>query len=605
MDTAGDFEQPPKPPATTRRNPHKYRFWPYRFGTTIVISDNKEPEEKTMLEKFKKGIVAAVAIATAATVGSFGLASTANALDKNATGSITISNLADAGDTVDVTSKAYKIIDVNYDYDADQPESPEFTWNSAVAAWVKANYPEYIGKGNIVTDEYEGLPNVEGSTTSGIANNETTGDIAKFFDKLGSSNLLTKVAGSAKNNGDTVTIKGLALGGYYVEVTNNNASDSTANGLYVYRAVGANVLPKYVDKQWVVDNANIVAKRSKPGMDKSINEQRTSANINTGLNKHNEGSDTAAIGETVNFNLRTDVPAYPSNALDKKYWISDAMDKGLTFNNDVEVYGVKSTEAETKLTEGDAYTKTLNTKDMDNHDVTFLLKFDYDKIRSYAKIHVKYTATVNENAVVGKAIYNDAKLQYNNNPYRGDGYRTVDDKTKVYVFGIKVNKIEAGTKKALPGAEFKLERKGSNEAFLFVKLNDGVYRKATAAEIKNGKADGKLVVDAKGKLTVYGLKGADDAGKPLTYLLTETKAPAGYNKLAEPVEVVLDPVQDEKKDYTGAVEGNTEVGYTTKDVENKIGKLPKTGGIGTIVFSVLGALMIAGGVMLLISRKKA
>lgn len=561
-----------------------------------------------MLGKFKKGIVAAVAIATAATVGSFGLASTANALEPNATGSITISNLADAGDSVDVTANAYKIIDVNYDYVADQPESPEFTWNSAVAAWVKANYPEYIGTGNIVTDKYEGLPNVEGSTTSGIANNKTTGDIAKFFDKLGASGKLTSIAGSAKNTGNSVTINGLAIGGYYVEVSNNNAaSDTTANGLYVYRAVGANVLPKYDTdkKQWVVDNATIVAKRSKPGMDKSINEQRTSANINTGLNKHNEGSDTAAIGEKVNFNLRTDVPAYPSNAINKKYWISDAMDKALTFNDDIIVYGVKSTGAETKLTENDAYTKTLNTKDMDNHAVTFLLKFNYDKIRPYTKIHVSYSATVNENAKVGTAIVNDAKLQYNNNPYRGDGYRTEKDETKVYVFGIKVNKIEAGTKKALPGAEFKLERKGSNETFLFVKLSDGVYRKATAAEIKDGKADGTLVVDAKGKLTVYGLKGADNDGNPLTYLLTETKAPAGYNKLAEPVEVVLDPVQDEKKDYTGAVEGSTEVGYTTKNVENKIGKLPKTGGIGTIVFSVLGALMIAGGVMLLISRKKA
>lgn len=558
-----------------------------------------------MLEKLKKGIVAAVAIATAATVGSFGLASTANALDRNATGSITISNLADGSDTVDVTAKAYKIIDVNYDYNADQPESPEFTWNGAVAAWVRANYPEYIGKGNIVTDKYEGLPNVEGETTSGIENNVTTGDIAKFFDKLGSSNLLTKVAGSAKNDGNTVTINGLGLGGYYVEVTNNNGSDSTANGMYVYRAVGANVLPQYVDGKWTVANANIVAKRSKPSMDKSINEQRGSSNVNTGLNKRNEGSDTAAIGEAVNFNLRTDIPAYPSNAINKKYWISDAMDKGLTFNNDITVYGVKSTGAETELTEGDAYVKTLNDKDMDGHDVTFLLNFNYEKIRSYAKIHVKYTATVNENAVVGDAIYNHAKLQYSNNPYRGEGHRTEEDKTKVYVFGIKVNKIAADTKKALPGAQFKLERKNVNEAFLFVKLSDGVYRKATSDDIKAGKADGTMQVDNNGKLTVYGLKGADDNGNPLTYLLTETKAPAGYNKLSEPIEVVLDPVQDEKKDYTGAVEGSTEVGYKSETVENKIGKLPKTGGIGTIVFSVLGALMIAGGVMLLASRKKA
>ena len=558
-----------------------------------------------MLEKLKKGIVAAVAIATAATVGSFGLASTANALDKNATGNITISNLAEDGETVDVTAKAYKIIDVNYDYAADQPESPEFTWNSAIAAWVKANYPEYIGNGNIVTDKYEGLPSIEGKTTSGIENNVTTGDIAKFFDKLGSSNLLTKVAGSAKNNGNSVTIKGLELGGYYVEVTNNNSSDSTANGTYVYRAVGANVLPQYVDKQWVVADANIVAKRSKPSMDKSINEQRKSDNINTGLDKRDEGSDTAAIGEAVNFDLRTDIPAYPSNAIDKKYWISDAMDKGLTFNDDITVYGVKSTGAETKLTEGNAYTKTLNTKDMDGNSVTFLLNFDYEKIRSYAKIHVKYTATVNENAVVGEPIYNHAKLQYSNNPYRGGGHRTEKDETKVYVFGIKVNKVAADTQKALPGAEFKLERKNVNEAFLFVKLSDGVYRKATTDEIKAGKADGTLKVDNNGKLTVYGLKGADDAGNPLTYLLTETKAPAGYNKLSEPVEVVLKPIKDEKKDYTGAVDGSAEVGYTSKTVENKIGKLPKTGGIGPIVFSVLGALMIAGGVMLLASRKKA
>lgn len=553
-----------------------------------------------MLEKFRKGIVAAVAIATAATVGGFGFASSASALERTDTGSITVSNLADAGESVDVTAKAYKIIDVNYDYDTDQPETPEFTWNSAIAGWVKTNFPKYIGANNSVTEEYEGLPNVEGSTTSGIANNETSGEIAKFFDKLGASGKLTTVAGSAKNTGNSVTINGLAIGGYYVEVTNNNTGASTtANGLYVYRAVGANVLPKYVDKQWVVDNATIVAKRSKPSMDKSINEQRTSDKINTGLNKRDQGSDTAYIGENVKFDLRTDVPAYPSNAINKSYWISDAMDEALTFNDDITVEGVKADGSTVNLTGTDAYVKTLNTKDMGNHDVTFLLKFNYDKIRPYSKIHVSYSAIVNEKAVVGTAIVNHAELQYNNNPYNGNGYRTEEDKTKIYVFGIKVNKIAAGTKTPLAGAEFKLQRNG--ETFKFVEVSTGVYRKALDTETGNE----TLVTDANGKLTVYGLKGADDAGNPLTYQLVETKAPGGYNKLGAPIDVTLTPIQDEAKDYTGHLEGESEIGYVTKDVENKTGKLPKTGGIGTIVFSVLGALMIAGGVMLAASRKKA
>ena len=293
------------------------------------------------------------------------------------------------------------------------------------------------------------------------------------------------------------------------------------------------------------------------------------------------------------------MPAYPSNAISKSYWISDAMDEALTFNDDITVEGVKADGSTVDLTGTDAYVKILNTKDMGDHDVTFLLKFDYDKIRAYSKIHVSYSAIVNEKAVVGTAIVNHAELQYNNNPYNGNDYTTIPDDTKVYVFGIKVNKIAAGTKTPLSGAEFKLQRNG--ETSKFVEVSTGVYRKALNTETGSE----TLVTAANGKLTVYGLKGADDDGNQLTYQLVETKAPGGYNKLGAPIDVTLTPIQDEAKDYTGHLEGESEIGYVAKDVENKTGKLPKTGGIGTIVFSVLGVLMIAGGVMLAASRKKA
>lgn len=82
------------------------------------------------------------------------------------------------------------------------------------------------------------------------------------------------------------------------------------------------------------------------------------------------------------------MPAYPSNAISKSYWISDAMDEALTFNDDITVEGVKADGSTVDLTGTDAYVKILNTKDMGDHDVTFLLKFDYDKIRAYSKVHV-------------------------------------------------------------------------------------------------------------------------------------------------------------------------------------------------------------------------
>ena len=551
-----------------------------------------------MFQKVKRGIVAALAIAMTATMGGFGLASSANADDTPAqtgTGSIIITGLSDNS----VTVKAYKIIDESVD--ASNAPTSGLTWNDAVASWVRGNYSQYIGENNTVSKTYQDLTgDSTNDPTSGIdstTNATTTGGVAEFLDKLAASGTLTKAQDSASSQeGADVTLN-LPVGGYYIEIT-------STDGPYVYRAIAANVLPTQSNGQWTIAPQTITAKRSKASIDKVVNGDRTDKKINTGKDNKGQGSDTVSIGDTVTFDLYTDVPVYPSNAKNKQYLISDVMNdhQGLTFGSISSVEGVDASGNATSLQSGDNDAYTLNIPGTDAAGIvtTFTLKFNYEKIRAYKKIHVKYTATVNENAKPGTAMENDAKLQYSNNPYTNEGYHTEEDKTKVYTFGIKVFKQDESGK-ALTGAEFNLAD-SNNTTLQFVKLDDGQYR--LAKEDEQG-AEPTLAVDNNGRLDVYGLKGADASGNNLTYKLTETKAPDGYVKLTSPINVTLTPQKDNANDYTGTLSTTADAGYVTEKVTNqKSGTLPQTGGIGTIIFSVLGALMVAGGVLLIGSRRK-
>ena len=555
-----------------------------------------------MFQKVKRGIVAALAIAMTATMGGFGLASSANADDTPAqtgTGTITITGLSDSS----VTVKAYKIIDESVD--ASNAPTSGLTWNDAVASWVRGNYSQYIGENNTVSKTYQDLTgDSTNDPTSGIdstTNATTTGDVAEFLDKLAASGTLTwaQVTASSSQKGEDVALK-LPVGGYYIEIT-------STDGPYVYRAIAANVLPTQNGGQWTIDSQTITAKRSKASIDKVVNGDRTDKNINTGKDYKGQGSDTVSIGDTVTFDLYTDVPVYPSNAKNKQYLISDVMDEeqGLTFGEIVKVEATKDAASDsenyTPLAANDAYTLNNPGTDAAGTATTFTLNFNYEKIRAYKKIHVKYTATVNENAKPGTAMENDAKLQYSNNPYTNEGYHTEEDKTKVYTFGIKVFKQDESGK-ALTGAEFNLAD-SNNTTLQFVRLGEGQYRLAKEGE--QGAATTTLAVNKKGQLNVYGLKGADANGNSLTYKLTETKAPDGYVKLTSPISVTLTPQKDSNNDYTGTLGTTTDAGYVTENVKNqKSGTLPQTGGIGTIIFRVLGALMVAGGVLLIGSRRK-
>ena len=79
-----------------------------------------------------------------------------------------------------------------------------------------------------------------------------------------------------------------------------------------------------------------------------------------------------------------------------------------------------------------------------------------------------------------------------------------------------------------------------------------------------------------------------------TYQLVETKAPAGYNQLTGPQEVKV----------AGSTTDTTKLSVEAK-VANSAGTLlPSTGGIGTTIFYVLGAVLVVGAGVLLVTKKR-
>ncbi|MDO5433014.1 SpaH/EbpB family LPXTG-anchored major pilin [Eubacterium sp.] len=509
------------------------------------------------------------------------------------TGTITVTGAEDS-----LTVSAYKIMDVNFDYDTQQPVDPEYRWADGVGAWVAEIYKNegYAeGKGTFaVTEAFSNAMTGEGNAAAAAA----------FYDKLaaaikdgtiqvGGQNLTETATATTANN--EATLENLPMGNYLILLE---------NGMKVYRPSAVNVLPEYDETNgWTMTSPIVELKFSQLALDKKINEATAV------IDGHDaDAYDKVNIGDSVNYDLRADVPQYPANATAKGYQISDTLPSGLTLDdtNSITVYGVKG-ETETKLTADTDYTLTTASAVRPNNlgAATFNINFKYDQIKSYDKVHIDYNAVLNKDAVLGNTGTgignpNAAYLDYNNNPYDTRSWKNAEDAVKVFTYGIKVDKVDKkDTTKLLAGAEFTLSanEEGTNP-ISFTKDSDGAYHKAIA---EKADATTTLIVgesgDVLGKLEVKGL----DEG---TYYLTETEAPEGFNKLGAPIEIKITD-----SDNDGAPEGEETTvyadGYVSQQVQNGKGfTLPTTGGMGTILFTAGGILIMGAAVILILAMRK-
>ncbi len=360
---------------------------------------------------------------------------------------------------------------------------------------------------------------------------------------------------TAEASGETVEFKDLDLGYYAIDtslgtlcaLTNTN-SDFTAT-----------------------------EKNEKPDIDKYVQEDSEMANADEGWGKVND----ADIDQVVNYKSTITVGVGATN-----YVMHDTMEAGLTFNNDVVV----------KLADGTVvdkanYTVTVSPSDGHTFDVAFANTF-IEGLAKGTQFTVYYSATLNENAnIVTDGNDNTVKLSYGED----SKWETAEHKTTTYTWKMDVLKytMDGTSKVNLAGAKFQLlDKTGNAIKFTDVTTTGGVPTYRVDAD---GTVD-TITTDANGKFELVGL----DEG---TYKLHETEAPAGYNKLAADLDVIITSTYNEAG-LTASYKINNADPATIEVLNKTGGLLPETGGIGTTIFYTLGGILMLAAFVLLVVKKR-
>ncbi len=380
----------------------------------------------------------------------------------------------------------------------------------------------------------------------------------------------TKTA-EATSDGSALNFNGLAYGYYVVTTTQGN---------------------QVISVDSTMPNAIIVDKNSSTPSD--LKKTATA----TGTDK------SFSIGDTVTYTVSFKTSNYYGAGTEAKeivsYTIEDTLPDFLASVN------VTSISVDNVV----IHDQTGATPQFDNKKIVIKWYDEAEKKFLYnngATVTVTYTAKVTDKAAIdGDGNTNDVTVTWTTT--EGNQPKPLKSKETIYTYAIALKKVsDKGV--ALPDAVFQFQ--------FYVKTDpdaDGayIYAGTTAGEGLTN----KITTPKDGVIVVKGVK----AGQ---YEITEVTAPAGYNKLLAPVTVeavktgktttqttvYLDEngkIVNTKTDKTIDVNVNIDnIAASSLVVVNKAGtELPSTGGMGTTVFYVLGAVLVLGAVVLLVTKKR-
>ncbi|KFI85802.1 MULTISPECIES: SpaH/EbpB family LPXTG-anchored major pilin [Bifidobacterium] len=404
---------------------------------------------------------------------------------------------------------------------------------------------------------------------------KTASDWAKTNDAtLSGANLKYTATAAVDGAKYTATIENLPYG-YYVVSPQGGSTDTT-------KKRGTDAILLNVKSNTAVEQE---LKSTYPTVEKTVDGDN-----------HN----SAQIGDTVNFKLASTVPDMAEYTKGYTFNFSDTLSKGLTLNLNAagDAFEPVVKIGTTTLTKGTDYNTTYSVDQTTGKTTLTVEMIDFRNLHQNdagKAITVEYSATLNENAVVGgTGNDNTAKVEYSNDPIEGGTGESQEDKTYTYDFNFGIDKVDAeDSNTKLADAQFELQDSTGTKIEL-VKVNDNTntFRPKTAADT-TAATDEDVKTDAAGALNFTGLKEG-------TYKVVETKAPQGYNKLTAPIEVVITAQYDAEGKLTEWGVHKSGDAYakdnTTITVQNNKGlELPSTGGMGTALFTVFGVLIVALG----------
>lgn len=292
------------------------------------------------------------------------------------------------------------------------------------------------------------------------------------------------------------------------------------------------------------------------------------------------------------------------------YKIHDTLTTGLDFVNDEKGTALtdKTVKVKVKFSETDvtdngeapitAAIDTSNSKKMSLDLSEWVRANQANKGKTFT---VTYYAKVNKDAVVTNN--NQASLEYGNNP--NETTKTTPSEAKTPTYPLDILKIKKGSnpEEKLAGAKFSLyttetdAKNGTNP--IKVTGSNGNYVVDPASE--NTVFESVASIEGKNyNLHVNGLAAGD-------YWLVETEAPAGYNKLTAPIKVTIEKSTDatDENSWTLKNADGNKIENKIVRIENSTGSiLPSTGGMGTIIFAVIAAILVLGVAVSFIRDKR-
>ena len=385
----------------------------------------------------------------------------------------------------------------------------------------------------------------------------------------------TKTA-EATSDGSALKFNGLAYGYYVVTTTQGN---------------------QVISVDSTMPNAIIVDKNSSTPSD---------------LKKTATGTATdksVSIGDTVTYTVSFKTSNYYGAGKEAKEIVSYTIEDTLPeFLSNVTVTSIIVDNDGNNATAGDQ----ANVTDQFANKKIVIDWYDEDNSKflynNGATVTITYTAKVTDNAAIdGTGNTNKVTVTWTTKNGTEPGPGELKQEETIYTYAIALKKVNnKGT--ALPGAVFEFP-------FYVNSVPDAngayIYAGITAGEGLTN----QITTPDSGVIVVKGVKSGD-------YEITEFKAPAGYNKLTAPVTVeavktgetsthttvYLDKdgnkVNESAKVFEVKVDIDT-IAATAVVVVNKAGtELPSTGGMGTTIFYVLGAVLVVGAGVLLVTKKR-